>query len=297
MVEDHRLQDGGFSMSDELPSPLIVDGVQITSINQINDLPSEERERLYRELVPPEVFARFDIDPTTGRNATGHEVVTCLCPPRSMSFLLEVRHRPGNEDCIFLVEMTERTVDNMELTFITVNDPTSPRFNVDKDDEGRPTDLGTVRRNLKEEERAFHAGLFPGQVRSGLGLFATFLPRAERLFTAMGKKFITLRALFYSNAILYEKHGFTYIAGRKLMREIHEGFQSGGALDALLDGSTIFRQPGAGDTVFGRSWAIHDGILDDAWISPKMVKWFGTDAGVRTFPGYRWGVAGGAQKR
>ena len=77
MVEDHRLQDGGFSMSDEFPSPLIVDGVQITSINQINDLPSEERERLYRELVPPEVFARFDIDPTTGRNATGHEMVTC----------------------------------------------------------------------------------------------------------------------------------------------------------------------------------------------------------------------------
>ena len=68
---------------------------------------------------------------------------------------------------------------------------------------------------------------------------------------------------------------------------LREGFQPGGALDGLLDGSTIFRRPGAGETVFGRSWAIHDGILGNAWVSPNMIKWFGVDAAVCTFPGYR----------
>ncbi|MFQ6672405.1 MAG: hypothetical protein ACE5KY_03820, partial [Candidatus Tectimicrobiota bacterium] len=170
----------------------------------------------------------------------------------------------------------------------TVNDPMSPRFHIDKDDEGRATDLGSSRRNLKEEERAFQAGLLPGQVRAGLRLFTPFLPRAERFFAALGKKFITLRAFSYSNAMLYEKAGFSYIAGKKLMQAIHEGFQPEGALDQLLNGSTLFRQPSAGETVLGRAWAIHDGILGEAWVSPKMVKWFGLDAGVCTFPGSRW---------
>ncbi|NJD90766.1 MAG: hypothetical protein FIA91_04495, partial [Geobacter sp.] len=30
-------------------------------------------------------------------------------------------------------------------------------------------------------------------------------------------------------------------------------------------GSTPFRQPGMELTVHGRSWAIHDGILDEPW--------------------------------
>ncbi|MFQ6671860.1 MAG: hypothetical protein ACE5KY_01060, partial [Candidatus Tectimicrobiota bacterium] len=254
--------DSANPMPDEFPSPLIVDGVPITSINQINELPAERREHLYQELIPPDVFSRFGIDPATGCNPAGQRVVTYLCPPNSLGFRIEVRHQPDDEDCIFLLEMTEPTVNNMELTFITVNDPMSPRFTTDKDEQGRPTTMGTVRRNLKEEERAFQAGLLPGQVRPGLRLFTPFLPRAERFFAALGKKFITLRAFSYCNAILYEDAGFSYIVGKKLMREIHEGFQPGGALDALLDGSTLFRQPDAGETVFGRSWAIHDGILE-----------------------------------
>lgn len=275
-------------MAIEIISPLTVDGVIITSINQINDLPEEFRESLYRELIPEQVFTLFRIDPTTGTNADGEEVVEYICPPNSSGFRLEVYDRPEAEDAIFLLEMTEPTVNNMELTFINVNNPASPRFNTDRDEDGRPTLYGTTLRNLKEEERAYCSGLCPGQVRPGLGLFGKFLPRAERFFAALGKKFITMRAFFYYNAILYERYGFSYISGKKLMKEINEGFWPGGPLNELLDGSNVFRQPGAGDTVFGRSWAIHDGILDEGWVSPKMVKWFGVDAEECTFPDYRW---------
>jgi hypothetical protein len=275
-------------MAIELISPLTVDGVVISTINQINELPEELRENLYRELIPEQIFTLFGIDPVTGTNADGEPVVNYICPPDSSGFLLEVYNEPEAEDAVFLLEMTEPTINNMELTFININDPTAPRFDADRDEEGRPTLYGTTLRNLKEEERAMASGLFPGQVRPGLGLFGSFLPRAERFFAALGKKFITLRAFFYYNAILYEKNGFSYIAGKKLMKEIHEGFAPGGPLDELLDGSSVFRQPGLGNTVFGRSWAIHDGILGDGWVSPKMVKWFGVEAGECTFPDYRW---------
>jgi hypothetical protein len=272
----------------EISAPLNVEGRTITCIYQINNLPVRDRERLYRFLIPPELFSRFGIDPDSGCNAQGQKVVTYICPPDNPGFRLEVRHEPEAQDCLFSVEMTEMGINHVELTFINTNDPNHPRFSIDVDEEGNPTAFGTTRRNIKEEERAFQAGLFPGQVRPGLALFGKFLPRAEQFFAAMGKKFITLRAFFYYNAILYEKYGFSYIAGKKLMREIHEGFQPGGPLDKMLDGSSIFRQPGAGQTVFGRSWAIHDGLLGEEWVCPSMVKWFGLDGGVCTFPNYRW---------
>ena len=275
-------------MAIELLSPLTFEGVVITSINQINDLPPEVRASLYKELIPPEIFSQFQIDPISGTNADGEEVVNLSCPSNSSGFRIEVYNRPGAEDPIFLLEMAEPSVNNMELTFIQINDPTAPRYNTDRDEEGRPTLFGTARHNFPEEERAFRSGLFPGQVRRGLGLFGRFMPRAERFFAAMGKRFITLRAFFYYNAILYERHGFSYIMGKKLMKEINEGFQPGGSLDAHVDGSSVFRQKGNQLTVFGRSWAIHDGILGDGWVSPKMVKWFGLDASECTFPDYRW---------
>jgi acetoin utilization protein AcuC len=37
--------------------------------------------------------------------------------------------------------------------------------------------------------------------------------------------------------------------------------------------------------VRGRSWAIHDGILDTPWEGPKMCKKIGVHAGTSTFTG------------
>jgi hypothetical protein len=106
-------------------------------------------------------------------------------------------------------------------------------------------------------------------------------------------KSIFLEALFYHNAIIFERHGFRYLEGEKRMRRIHEAFRVGGDLHKRLDGSTPFRQPGFETTVRGRSWAIYDGILDgisdegigDGWGSPKMYRMTGKYYRVDTFPG------------
>jgi hypothetical protein len=43
--------------------------------------------------------------------------------------------------------------------------------------------------------------------------------------------------------------------------------------------------PGLERTVRGRSWAIHDGILDEPWDGVRIYKTVGENAGVDTFPG------------
>jgi predicted SnoaL-like aldol condensation-catalyzing enzyme len=41
--------------------------------------------------------------------------------------------------------------------------------------------------------------------------------------------------------------------------------------------------PGMEKTVRGRSWAIHDGIMDEHWEDVSIYKLIGQDAGVKTF--------------
>jgi hypothetical protein len=104
----------------------------------------------------------------------------------------------------------------------------------------------------------------------------------------LNQKTITIRGLFYHSAILWEKYGFTYFKGLKLMERIEKEFRPGGLLFEKLDGSTPFRRKGAEKTVRLRSWAIYDGLsadaLDEEWESPIMYKMAGKDFKVNTFP-------------
>ena len=73
-----------------------------------------------------------------------------------------------------------------------------------------------------------------------------------------------------------------------MMERIHREFQPGGLLYKKLDDSTPFRKKGMEKAVRGRSWAIHDGILveafDEEWESPKMYKMLEKNFMVNTFP-------------
>jgi len=189
-------------------------------------------------------------------------------------------------DSIFFLQVSDTPfMDNMELSFVVINDPRKERFQIDRDPEGRDTLFGTALRNVGEEERAMKTGLAPGQVRPGLHLLGEFLHLLERFATRLGISIISGEALFYHNAIQYENYGFGYLEGKKKMEEIDRGFQKGGALFSRLDGSTPFRGKGAEKTVRGRSWAIQDGILNEPWASPKLYKPVGKKVGVKTFTG------------
>jgi hypothetical protein len=260
------------------------------SIAKLNRLPKEERDQVYLRLVPEVIFEMFQINRQTLMNRFGERVVTGIFPPDENFGCIEVKYRAGDKDCIFSCQVSlEAFMQSLYLDFLIINDPFSERFNVDVDELGGETLLGTRSRNVSEEIRAMDAGLAPGMVRHGLHLLKESVKSLESFMELLDLKTVTMGAFFYHNAILWERRGFTYFRGGKMMARIHKEFQPGGLLYQKMDDSTPFRRKGMEKTVRGRSWAIYDGILveafDEDWETPKMYKMLGKDYKVNTFPG------------
>lgn len=261
----------------------------IFSIAKLNRLPKEERNRIYLRLVPPSLFERFQIDLKTLINAYGEHVVTGIFPPDENFGCIEVKYRAGDKDCIFSCQVSlESFMQSLHLDFLIIDNPFSERFNVDIDEIGRDTLFGTRSRNIPEEIRAKEAGLAPGMVRKGLGLMKESLKCLEKFMEQLELNTITIRCLFYHHAILWERYGFTYFKGRKVMERVHKEFQPGGLLYEKMNDSNPFRKKGMEKTVRGRSWAIYDGVyvdaFDEEWESPIMYKTLGKAFNVNTFP-------------
>jgi GNAT superfamily N-acetyltransferase len=261
-------------------------GVGHTAIRQINQLPTEEREAIYRRLIPLRVIELLNLDPASGRDARGNPLVTYVCPPDQGFVRIEVRTHPPDQDCVYLLKLTQPTEEFVEIAFILANDPHAERFDVDRDPAGNPLGILSGIRNAAEEVRAMRAGLAPGQVRRGLRLFRQVLPLVESFASELGKQQISIEGLCYHHAILYERYGFGYLTGRDRLEDIHRGFEPGGVLHRRLDGSTPFRMPEAAATVRGRSWAIRDGILEEAWRIPRLYRIVGQAMAMPTFPDY-----------
>ncbi len=261
-------------------------GSGFSTIRQINQLPVEEREAIHRRLIPAKVIDLLGLDLTTGLDAGGNRLVSYVCPEDQGFVRIEVRRHPQDEDPVFLLKLTQPTEEFLEIAFISVNDPDGERFDVDRDPAGNEVGIQASVRNPVEELRALRAGLAPGQVRRGLRVFRQCLPLVEALAAELGKEQISIEALFYHHAILYEHYGFGYLTGRERLEEIHREFLPGGLLAGRLDGATPFRMPEAGRTVRGRSWAIHDGILGERWRVPRLYKIVGQAMAMPTFPDF-----------
>ena len=261
-------------------------------IHRINRLDRLEKESLYRILIAPSLYRLFRIDPLSLCDEKGVKVVRFFCPRGDRTALIEMK-LTGHEDPVYSLQLSDSTdTAQIEWDFLVVNDPDSPKFNTHIDQEGRDTLFGWASRNLAEEQRAMDAGLFPGQIRRGLRVTGEVIRAFEFFSRILDIKGIRLEALFYHNAIAYERHGFSYFSGYREMKRIHELFQPGRELFRKLDGSTPFRRPEFAATVRGRSWAIHDGILLDVddellsegWNSPVMYKMVEDPRGMVTFP-------------
>jgi hypothetical protein len=257
----------------------------VIGLREINAQPTRERERVYSSLVPPTFCEKYGLDPVTLTNPEGTSLARIEAPQGEASVRLTLRHRADAVDPALFLRLDESRYGNLQVTWIILSDPEGPRFGVDLADDGNVTDLGARFRNLREEEAAMRAGLAPGQIRPGLRMLRAVLDRIEGLASSLGKPALILEAFFYHNALSYERQGFGYLAGQERLDAIHRGFLSGGDLEARLDGRTPFRAPGAGATVRGRSWAIHDGILPQRWWPPMMYRPIGVRFQVCTAPG------------
>ena len=264
----------------------------MSKLTRLNRLPEADKNEVYALLIPPSLLERFKVDPATGLNDKGERCLRIDAPVGGSEASVDLRCGPGARDQVFYIEVSDsRDLVQLMWDFIMVNDPESPRFDTDVTPNGGDRWLNWRKRNHKEEKRALEAGLAPGQVRRGLKLSGQVIERLEVFAQTMGFKSIALEALFYHNAILYERHGFRYFSAEQAMRKIHEGFKPGEPLYERLEGST-FRHPRLARTARGRSWLIHSNLLDevwelgfDPWCPPKMYKMVGKSFEVDTAPG------------
>lgn len=247
-------------------------------IQKISRYHQFQKEGLYRLLIPPRLYQAYDINPLNLLNSEGQKVVRFFCPEGDCTCLVEIK-LPNVEEPVYSIQISD-AVDQSSLQwdFLMINDPSSQKFNTDRDQDGKDTMFGWSGRNKVEEEKAFRADYFPGQTRKGLGLTGQAINSLDLFCQILGIKIIRMEALFYHNAITHERHGFGYYEGYKEMLRINELFQPGGKLYEKMDNRSVFRRSDLAHTVRGRSWAIHDGILgeieDDilqgVWISPVM---------------------------
>jgi len=257
------------------------------TIKQLNDLPENIKKRVYRNLVPPALLTRFNINPISWLGEGKVPLVFLKAEARTEKALISARTSPNEKDEFFSLELADNMLNGIELNLLLLSDPSTPRFNTDVDNAGNPTMFGTLKRNIDEELRAKEAGLAPGQVRGSLSASKLILDQVDIFLATLGQQAYFLEPLTYASAWVFEKRGFAYVRGHKLMDTINKEFQPDGALSKALDSSNPFRKPDQSNSVRGRAWAIHDGILDvldERWDKLRMVKQVGKHAGVATFP-------------
>jgi hypothetical protein len=257
------------------------------TIRQLNNLPENVKQRMYRGLVPPTLLTRFGIDPIHWTNTSKEQRVFLKAEDNSEKVLITAQYSSNPNDEFFMLELADNSLNGIELNLIVLNDPTMQRFSIDQTEGGAPTMFGTLQRNRKAEEQALKVGLAPGQVRAGLGSSRLVFEQLESFLSMLGHRAYFLEPLTYASAWVFERRGFAYVRGHKLMDDIHREFQVDGKLYPCLDDSSPFRNRSQASTVRGRAWAIHDGILEALglrWDNIRMVKQIGRHAGVETFP-------------
>lgn len=257
------------------------------SISGVNRLPYPEKLEIYARLIPPPLLERFNLAPPF-ISEDGRPLLKLKCEPGTTDLEMELRHHPDFPDPILFGHITDTMNGQVHVLLYILNDPTSPRFDVDRMPDGSPTKFGTLRRNIEAELAAMRYGLAPGQVRRGLRMLSQAIVAFERFVESLGNQFYFADPLYYHNAVLFERYGFTYERGRRLMERIQQGFAPGGDLLARLDGSNPFRQPEAANSIRLRSWAIHDGILGEPFTNVTMYKRVGKSYGVSTCTGCTW---------
>lgn len=255
-----------------------------STIGGINKLSEQEKREIYTRYIPHELLDKFKItDP-----AHDHELLQFQFAEGSSDVEMKLYHQAGFPDPILYAHLADNINGQIHVLLYILNDPASPRFDVDRMPDGSATQFGIRRRNIAAEQAALQAGLSPGQVRHGLRSLRQAMGAFEAFVTGLGHELYFVEPLYYHNAVIFERYGFSYQMGRKLMNEIQAGFAEGGALRHQLNGSTPFRTMKAANSIRLRSWAIHDGVLGEPFTNVTMYKRVGTSANINTTEGCTW---------
>lgn len=272
------------TMDSEYKKILSALGTEITSLRGINRLPVESKERIYASLIPLDLGEAYGVDPVTLLDREGNKAFQFEFPEDQGIIKLQFKRSLSENDPIVFIQLSDTRYGQVSFEWVIINDPDAERFHIHKYDSTQFIPPGSEFRNIPEEIRAMNAGLAPGQVRRGLRRFPEIMDRVEAFLSHLGISLIHGDPYAYHNAIELERMGYFYARGKETMLEIDREFQPDGKLFRKLDGSTPFRRPGMDKTIRGRSWAIHDEIMDQPWICPAMIKLVGRQLKDYTVP-------------
>ena len=255
-----------------------------STIGGINKLPEDEKRAIYARYIPRELIERFNLSDLT--NDRG--LLQFRFAEGSSDVEMMVYHQKNFPDPILYAHLADTMNGQIHVLLYILNDPNSPRFDVDKMLDGRRTQFGIHIRNLEAEKAALLAGLSPGQIRHGLKALRNAMGTFEEFISSLGHDMYYIEPLYYHNAIIFERYGFAYQLGRRLMNEIQAGFGEGGELSQKLGDSNPFRSSKAANSIRLRSWAIHDGILGMPYTNVTMYKRVGVSANINTVIDCQW---------
>jgi len=255
-----------------------------STIGGINQLAENEKREIYSRYIPPDLIDKFELQDLTNNR----ELLQFRFASGSSDVEMMLYHRLNFPDPILYAHLADNINGQIHVLLYILNDPDSPRFNVDKMPDGSPTQFGIRRRNIAAEIAALQAGLSPGQVRHGLRSLRQAMRAFENFMTSLGHDMYYVEPLYYHNAVIFERYGFSYQIGRRLMNEIQAGFAEGGGFRQSLDDSNPFRSSQAANSIRLRSWAIHDGILGAPFTNVTMYKRVGIFANINSAPGCEW---------
>jgi hypothetical protein len=258
--------------------------MSLFTIGGINKLPEEEKRAIYACYIPKELIQKFNLTDLT----LNKDLLQFRFSEGSSDAEMRLYHQVGFEDPILYAHLADTLNGQIQVLLYILNDPESPRFNVDRMPDGSPTRFGTRQRNIEAEQAALEYGLAPGQVRRGLRLLRPATIAFEDFLTSLGHDMYYIEPLYYHNAVIFERYGFTYQVGKRKMEAIHAGFGEGGELYQRLDHANPFRSSQAANSIRLRSWAIHDGILGEPFTNVTMYKQVGKAANINTTPGCDW---------
>lgn len=256
-----------------------------STIGGINRLSEKEKRAIYSQVIPPKLLDQFNLPALDSIRL--QSFLKFDFEPGSTDVEMSLFHEPRFPDPILYGHLTDTMNGQIHVLLYILNNPDSPRFDLDRMPDGRKTKFGTLMRNLEAEQAALEAGLAPGQVRSGLRMLSDAILSFEKFIESLGHDMYFVEPLYYHNAVIFERYGLAYQMGRNRMESYHTGFSEGGELIPLLDGS-LFRRPEALNSIRLRSWAIHNGILGEPFTNVTMYKRIGKSAGVNTTPGCDW---------
>jgi len=257
------------------------------NISGVNLLPEQEKLAIYTRLLPQPLLDRFDLTPPFVDHQ-GNSLLILHCPAGSMDAELKLYHRVDADDPVLFGHISDTINGQVRMLLYVINDPDSPRFDVDHMPDGTPTIFGTNQRNLEAEIAAMQYGLAPGQIHRGLRMLGIAIQAFDRFVQSLGATMYFADPLYYHTAIMFEHHGFAYEKGRRFMERIQQGFAPGGDLLDKLDGSTPFRQPEAANSIRLRSWAIHDDLFGEPYTNVTMYKMIGRSFDIDTSSGCPW---------